>query len=436
MNPEKFLNSLVNYEKIQGYNYNLKNYKKFLEIVDSPQNKLKNVILIGGTKGKGSVTAILNSCLIANGYKVGLYTSPHLKRVNERIRVNNINISKKDLEKYIKQIKPYVKKEKGIRTFFEVLTTIAFLHFFKEKTDFTVLEVGLGGRLDATNVTSPLMSTITKIGYDHMVSLGNRLSQIAFEKAGIIKRRGRLISVHQRPSAERILKKITNLRESFLIFAEDQHKIKVIEESIMGSRLKIKGELGKFEVFLPLVGRHQIQNLSLALAMLSELKKMGFKINISSIKKGIRKTELHGRFEIISPKSHALREQAKRPLIIYDCAHNQDSFEALDKNLKLLRPKKFSLIFGCKKNKNIKYCLQNIFPKAKEVVIVQAKDPPGMEPIDIYEMAKRYQKNLIIAPSVKRAIEYLKAKANNNSAIIITGSFYLWPEISINFSRY
>ncbi|MCK4453725.1 hypothetical protein KAU59_05170, partial [candidate division WOR-3 bacterium] len=130
-------------------------------------------------------------------------------------------------------------------------------------------------------------------------------------------------------------------------------------------------------------------------------------------------TDLHGRFEVLS----------KNPLLIYDCAHNDDSFEALSNNLRLLKTKKFSLIFGCKKNKDIQYCLKNIFPRAQEVVLVKAFDPPDMEPHKIYKRAKKYQKNLTIASSVKDAIEYLKTKNSNNTAIIITGTFYLWNEI-------
>jgi len=418
VNPEKFLDSLIDYEKRHGYNYSLKKYVKFLLRIDAPHRKLKNTILIGGTKGKGSTAAILNSCLIANGYRVGLYTSPHLEKVYERIKVNNINISRKQLGTHIDYMKPHIRKERGIRTFFEVLTTVAFLYFLKKKTDFSIFEVGLGGRLDATNATTPLVSVITKIGYDHTQSLGNTLSQIAQEKAGIIKKGIRLITTHQRPSAAKVLKKIVNLRRTSIIFAEDKHTINVMKESIRGSHVRITGEIGTFNAFLPLTGTHQIENLLIALAVLSELKTMGFHIEPIAVKRGIQRTELHGRFEIVSHK----------PLIIYDCAHNQDSFEALDRNLAFLKTRNVFLIFGCKKNKTIGYCLQNIFPQAREVVLVPIGNPLGMDPSDVYKIAKKYQKNLIIEPSVKQAVRHLKAKICKNSAIVITGSFYLWPK--------
>jgi dihydrofolate synthase/folylpolyglutamate synthase len=420
VNPEKFLDSLIDYEKRHGYNYSLKKYVTFLQKIDSPHKKLKNTILIGGTKGKGSTAAILNSCLIAHGYRVGLYTSPHLEKIYERIKINNINISKKQLATHIDYMRPHIRKARGIRTFFEVLTTAAFLYFLKKKTDFSIFEVGLGGRLDATNATMPLMSVITKIGYDHTQSLGKKLSQIAHEKAGIIKRGIKLITIHQRPKVEDVLKKTAKIRKAPVIFAENKHKINVISESIHGTHLSITGELGTFKTFLPLVGHHQIENLLLALAILNELKNMGFKIAPLAVKRGIISTELHGRFEIVS----------HRPLIIYDCAHNQDSFEALARNFAFLKIKNIFLIFGCKKNKTIGYCLQKIFPQAREVVLVPINNPLGMDPRDIYKKAKKYQKNLTFMSSMKGALGYLKNKVDSNSVIIITGSFYLWNEIT------
>gem|GEM_PF-359558 len=517
MNPEEFFNSLVDYEKIPGYNYKLNDFIEFLAKFDSPQKKLNNVIHIAGTKGKGSTAAMISSCLESCGYRVGLFTSPHLKRINERIKINNIEISNQDLMKYIKLIRPYIKRKHGASpvkyrklsgappikhhefhrasTYFEVLTTIAFLHFLKKKTDFSILEVGLGGRLDSTNVTHPIISVITKIGYDHTDLLGNRLSQIAREKAGIIKpphiprpqvdilknshfpgsrafrlvkshfpgsrafrlvksheipahsdgrkrptpenrqpeverdktRYGQLITIHQRSSVEQVIKKVAKKQRNKITFAENQHNIKILNQRIKGSHLKINGEIGKFNTFLPLPGNHQVENLQIAMSVLNELRKKGFKITVPAIQKGIKRTDLHGRFEIISPKSLALRERAKKPLIIFDCAHNQDSFEALEKNLNLLNLKDLYLIFGTNRNKDIKYCLKYIFPRAKEVLLVKADNPRAMEPIDLYKKAKKYQKKLTIAPSVQSAIEYIKTKPNHNPTIIITGSFYLWP---------
>uniref|UniRef100_A0A7C4X9T4 tetrahydrofolate synthase n=1 Tax=candidate division WOR-3 bacterium TaxID=2052148 RepID=A0A7C4X9T4_UNCW3 len=454
MNPEKFLNSLVNYERTPGYKYDLEAYKEFLENLGSPQKNLKNVILIAGTKGKGSTATILSSCLIATGYNVGLFTSPHLKRINERIKVNGQEISNKEMAEFIEAIKPHInfKTKIGARTFFEVLTTIAFFYFALKKVDFAILEVGLGGRLDATNVFHFHIPVITRIGYDHMNLLGNSLTQITYEKAGIIpdnrhkmpdnqkfplnspfikgERRGLVITIHQRPSVELVLKKVARERNHQIIFADELHKIKIKKMALSRTELDIKGKLGNFEASLSLPGRHQIENLQIVLAVLNLLRERGFNFELSKIKKGIAVAKLPGRFEIVS----------KKPLIIYDVAHNEDSFRALNRNLKLIRNpdsppllkeglEKLYLIFGCSKDKDINYAIKNIFPKAKEILLVRANNPRAMEPIEIYKRAKRYQKNLVIAGSVKRALEYLKLRLDKDSSIIVFGSFYLYSEL-------
>ncbi|MEO0096367.1 MAG: folylpolyglutamate synthase/dihydrofolate synthase family protein [candidate division WOR-3 bacterium] len=466
MKVEEFLNSLVNYEKVPGYKYDLEAFKGFLKRLGSPQEKLKNVILIAGTKGKGSTATMINSCLIGSGYKVGLFTSPHLMRITERIRINNQEITEKEMEKYIRIIKPHInfKTRIGARTFFEVLATIAFMHFVEKKVDFAVLEVGLGGRLDATNVFNSHIPVITRIGYDHMNLLGNKLSEIAYEKAGIItealqtagtdferqhgfgnqscltindkrhterfsqppnvkrKNCGTVITIHQRPSVNRVLQRAVRERKYQLIFADDLHKIIIRNMTIRGNELSVNGMLGRFELFLPLIGRHQIENLQIALAVLYELQKRGFKIKISNIKTGIKNAKLSGRFEILSEK----------PLIIYDVAHNEDSFKALLDNLKLLLEytNKIYLIFGCNKDKEINYAIKNIFPLAQEVLLVKANNPRAMEPLEIFNRAKIYQENIIIATSIKNALEYVLEKIDCKSVVTVFGSFYLYSDLS------
>jgi len=415
--PQDFLHSLIDYEKTVGYDYDLEAYQRFLEHFDAPQKELSNVILIGGTKGKGSTAAILSACLINGGYRVGLYSSPHLCRINERIRVNNKNISDAELEDYLTRIRPYVITKKGARSFFEALTTVAFLHFLQKQVDFAILEVGLGGRLDATNATHPLISVITRIGYDHTSLLGARLSQITNEKAGIIRENGKLITIHQRPDAEKILKKVAKERNSSIVFADEQHDIKLTGRSLRGSNVSITGRIGDIEAFLPLAGEHQIENLSLALTVLFDLKTMGYYLDLDTIKQGIENTQLHGRFEVLSEK----------PLIIFDCAHNQDSFQALDKNIQALNIRDFCLVFGANKDKDISYCLKNIIPKAKEVFLAKSENPRAVEPGDLLARAKRYNSKITICNSVNEAV----TAANKNSEgrpIIITGSFYLWQK--------
>ncbi|MCK4941134.1 bifunctional folylpolyglutamate synthase/dihydrofolate synthase [candidate division WOR-3 bacterium] len=413
--PISFLYSLIDYERIIGYDYDLEAYRDFLGRLGAPHKKLKNIILIAGTKGKGSTAAIINACLMESGYRVGLYTSPHLRRMNERIRVNNKSISDRELNKHISNIRPRIKGKHRARTFFEILTTIAYLHFLSKGTDFAILEVGLGGRLDATNATDPLVSVITRIGYDHTNLLGTRLSQITHEKAAIIRRNGKLITIHQRPVVEKILRKVAKDRNCNIIFADELHDVRVINRSIKGSGIHVSGKVGNFKTFLPLIGTHQIENLSGALSVCAELRQTGFELDQTATREGIEKTELRGRFELISDN----------PPVIFDCAHNKDSFQALEKNLQTLNIRNFYLIFGTNKDKDIRYCLKYIFPKAKEVFLVRTDNPRAVCPQELIRKARRYQKNLTFAKSVKHALSTIKKK-DSSTAIIITGSFYLW----------
>lgn len=413
-----FLYSLIDYEKVSGYDYDLDAYKDFLTAFGSPQQHLKNVILIGGTKGKGSTAAILSSALQGSGYRVGLFTSPHLVEMNERIKTDGQSISDADFDRQLLRIMPVVKKNKGARSFFETLTTVAYLHFLEKHIDVTLLEVGLGGRLDATNAANPLVSVITRIGYDHTNLLGTRLGQITGEKAGIIREGGTLITILQRPTAARVLRNATRTKKSKMVLAHEQHEIKVLEISIDGSKLRVSGKLGCFDLFLPLVGSHQIENVSLSLATLYELQTNGLPLHIDGLRNGIAKTCLHGRFEVVR----------KKPLIIFDCAHNEDSFKALEQNLIAFSIKDFYLVFGTNRDKDYKYCVRRIFPKAREVILVKADNPRAVEPAEILTHAAKYQKNIAVGTSVKEALKVLTERQRKPKPIIITGSFYLWQE--------
>ncbi|UCG29597.1 MAG: bifunctional folylpolyglutamate synthase/dihydrofolate synthase [candidate division WOR-3 bacterium] len=413
-----FLYSLIDYEKVVGYGYNLEAYKNFLDNFNSPHENLNNVILIGGTKGKGSTAAIISSCLQSNGYRVGQYTSPHLKDINERIKLDEQSISDSDFDRHLQEIMPVITKKRGARSFFEALTTVAFLYFLEKQVDFTVLEVGLGGRLDATNAANPLLSVITRIGYDHTNLLGKRLDQITREKAGIIREGGTLITLHQKPTVEKLLSKITKEKRSKIIFAQDRHAVEILTQSLKGIELSVDGELGNFDLFLPLAGTHQIENTAIALAVLSELQKLGFRLGTDSIRQGIKNTRLHGRFDVISTN----------PLIIFDCAHNEDSFRALEQNLHRFRVRDFYLVFGSNRDKDIRYCLKNIFPKAKEVFLVKADNPRALDPAEIFTRAAKYQKNITKGNSVRQIIDLLKKRKEKPLTIVVAGSFYLWQK--------
>ncbi len=260
MRPEAFLNTLVDYEKTPGYNYDLDAFRLFLDTAGIPYRKLNNVIHIAGTKGKGSVAAMVSACLTACGYRVGSFTSPHLGRMNERIMINGHQISDRRLAALVHRLAPYLEHRRSTRTFFEAITAIAFCHFNAHRVKFNVLEVGLGGRLDATNVTEPIISVITRIGYDHTQLLGNTLQEIAAEKAGILKPGGTLITTQQRYSVLRTLRALARTRRNRIIMADKQHCIAVQKYSLRGMGLRVSGRLGTFTAFLPLVGQHHARD--------------------------------------------------------------------------------------------------------------------------------------------------------------------------------
>jgi dihydrofolate synthase/folylpolyglutamate synthase len=415
VNPEQYLNSLINYETTPGYDYDLNAFRALCEQLGSPHTRLKNVIHIAGTKGKGSVAAVLGACLAAHGYKVGMFTSPHLARVNERIKVNGQEISDSQLNRYLQKIRSQIDLIPVTRTYFEVLTACAFLHFIACRTDFSILEVGLGGRIDSTNIAFPLVSVITRIGYDHTNLLGRTLNTIAAEKAGIIKENTQLITIHQRPAVNAVLHRVARARSAPISYADDAHSISIADRSLRGSNIRIRSPLGNFNAFLQIAGDHQIENLKLCLSVLRFLKDKGFSVNARLIKKGCGQVKLHGRTETIS----------KKPLILFDCAHNEDSFKALNRYLQRMHLKRFIIIFGSSTGKDFRYCFKHILPKAQAALLVRAPHPRAVNPLILYAQARHYQKNCTICNTVQAALAYAQT-LSPPEPVIITGSFYLW----------
>lgn len=416
MNASGFLNRLINYEKIPGYDYDLDGFRRFLANFNNPHYQIPNVIHVAGTKGKGSVAALLRSCLSACGYRVGSFTSPHLSSVHERIQVGDYQIPESDLNAYIKQIKPYIKKEQRARTYFEVLTTIAFLYFIDLQTEFNIFETGLGGRLDSTSVVKPIITVITRIGYDHQNLLGFNLPEIAKEKAGIIKSGIPLILARQRPSAAQVLERTARKKGAPFVYSDAYHTIRVLNVDIRGTKVHVVGRLGDFTLCLPLIGYHHAENLSIALAILCELRDLGSRLPLKNIIRGISHTALRGRFDIVS----------HRPLIIFDCAHNRDSYEALFRTIQDLKINNFNLVFGTSEGKNFDYCTRHIVPCAREIILVRADHPRAIEPLLLASQMRSSNKHITIVPAMKRALEYIQNPPCSKHTTIITGSFYLW----------
>jgi dihydrofolate synthase/folylpolyglutamate synthase len=409
----KILYSLINYErdKAKYQEFKLEKFKNFLKEISHPEEKLSNVILIAGTKGKGSTATMLSNCLTACGIKTGLFTSPHLLSWRERIRINNQMIPTREFCEIFSNILPLIKEHK--LTFFETLTAIAFLYFLREKTEWTVLEVGLGGRLDATNVVSPRIAIITRIGFDHTELLGETLTAIAREKAGIIHPNSTVVTFHQTPEVLAVIKKQAKENESKVV-TENLIDRSSIRLNKFGSSFKMKGE--EIPFFLPLLGAHQIENVELVLAALSEIKREEKRVSWEKVREGLKRVYIPARCELIS----------SQPPIMIDCAHNPDSAFALKEVIEKILRKRALFVFGVARDKKVEEMLEILSPVGR-YFFTQARHPRAL-PI---EVLASYGKKLNLKFSAKKNVaQAIKtALANQGKEIlVITGSFYVVGE--------
>jgi dihydrofolate synthase/folylpolyglutamate synthase len=424
LSAERFLNSLINYERSKTFDYNfkLRNFQKFLDSIGNPERRLSNVILIAGTKGKGSTAAFIESALRASGLKTGLYTSPHIFSIKERIKVNNIEIAPKDLDRLTGKIKLQAKRFDI--TFFEAITAIAFLYFIGKKTDYTVLEVGLGGRLDATNVVTPKVSVITRIGYDHTDLLGKTLGKISREKAGIIHPESFVVIAKQRPTALKVIKdKIRECKNNY-IESEKAFKVKNIRTSISGTEFSVtnirigfpvlsKPVSGKRKYKIKLIGKHQVENTCTALAVLQYLQKQDQRITGKGITFGLESADILARSQIIS----------KNPTIIIDGAHNPESILALCDVIHNIIKKKV-IIFGSSQGKLVEKMIKILAPVTSKFILTQSTNPRAIPSSEIAKIIKPSKIPLVVTKSVFEALKQVP----QNEPFIVTGSFYVASE--------
>ena len=413
LNPSAYLDSL-NVDKMR---FGLKAISELLSRLGNPQNSYKT-ILIAGTNGKGSTAAMIASILCSAGYKVGLYTSPHLVDVRERIVINGKKISLKEFNWTIAYVKDKIKQPV---TYFEFLTAAAFVYFQRQKVDIAVLEVGLGGRLDATNVCKPLVSVITNIALDHMDYLGNTLDSIAREKAGIIKQNGICITAAKQKIVLEVMKDVCLRRRAKLY--------------CLGRDIKIKKQKNGFLTYqglyrninnltIPLQGDHQLSNAALALAAIELCEKNGFSVDDAAISAGLKNTHWEARLEVLQ----------KQPLFLLDGAHNTAGINVLCRSLK----KEFSyrrliLIFGALADKDYRRMLQKIVPLASIIILTQLKTKRAVPVNDIMETVKKMGYPAIVTENVNQAIEWAQVLATKQDLICATGSFYLAGEVKQAF---
>ncbi len=399
--------------------FNLDRMVALMEALGNPQREYV-ILHVAGTKGKGSVSALSASALQAAGYRTGLYTSPHLQDYTERIQVDGQPISHAALVELVEEIKPAVARIPALTTF-EITTALGFLHFAHQKVEVAVIEVGLGGRLDATNVVTPRVSVITSLSYDHMAVLGNTLAQIAGEKAGIIKPGVPVISAPQRDEALGVLLHVVEEKESSLTLIGRDLFYASGEHSLDGQMVRtwMPGqEPQNFQI--PLLGAHQVENAAVAVAALWKLREKGLAIEEAHIQRGFAEVKWPGRFELLR----------RQPPVVLDSAHNRDSALRLRQTLDDYFPGwPVILIFCALEDKDIPGILDELKPRLERVVATQADHPRAPSAEWIAEQVKLAGVPVSVetpaAGALKRALEL----ANNRALVLSAGSVAFAGEI-------
>ena len=432
----KYLFNRTNYEQEKHLRYNvdtfnLKRMEHLLSLVGNPHTKV-DTVHIAGTKGKGSTATMLAKMIEANGYKVGLYTSPHVVDLHERIIVNSEMISRTAMLGLLNRIYKAVEtvSKTSAPTFFEIMTAIAFMHFADSKADVAVIETGMGGRLDSTNVIKPKVVGITNLSFDHQKQLGNTIGEIAKEKAGIFKPGVPIVTVQQDPDAMRVLKaQAAAVKAPFSVTGVDidfSHRFETSSEHGPHNRVCLTTPTSKFEhLRVPLLGIHQAINCGLALAMLDKLKGCGFDIDNDKSIAGLAKVKLPGRMEMI----------CEDPRILIDGAHNAASIRALMYAIGQSIPyDSMIVIFGCNEDKDAKGMLQELQYGADKVVFTRSNSAKAMSPDELVEMyAAISGKMCQSAPAIGEALRLAKSAVDKEDLICITGSFYLIGQAKVRF---
>jgi dihydrofolate synthase/folylpolyglutamate synthase len=407
----------------KGIKPGLKRVEAFLDRLGNPQQSLC-AIHVAGTNGKGSTCAILASVLRSAGYSVGLYTSPHLVTFNERIRVNDEKISDTEIARFIHKYRPLI--EEIDPTFFEVTTAMALAYFKHKKVDLAVIETGLGGRLDATNVLRPLLTVITPIGKDHQEFLGNRLGQIAREKSGIAKTSVPCLVAAQSAYVRKVLKEDIGRRLAYYHYAPKLCVVTVEKQFIEGQIVNIhSGDWQLNRVRLNLTGDYQIINLQTAMAGLGLLNKI--MLTPEQVRQGVERTTWHGRLEILS----------RQPLILYDVGHNLHGISYVLNSLqKILPDRKFQIILTLGEKKKIATLGQILRRVADRLYISEI--PNGKSaPADRVAQEVRHQfpaKNVIVEPSLTKVLKNVVQNLSSDDNLLILGSHYIAP-IVYNFFK-
>lgn len=435
-----YLYSFVDYSLERSYRYSaelfdLERMRVLLHGLGDPHQAFPS-FHIAGTKGKGSVTAMIASSLKAAGYRTGMYTSPHLLQFTERIQIDGEPIPGQALADLVNEVEPHVARVPNLTTY-EIVTAVAFLYFARQGVNAGAIEVGLGGRLDATNVLTPVVSVICSLSYDHMHLLGDRLSDIAREKAGIIKPGVPVIMAPQQREAEMVVEQVARAQAAPLIrvghdwlFAPGWHDLNgqslyiwpASEQPLMDTFVASAGEEEwvppRYET--PLLGHHQVVNAAVARAAMHVAGERGLPVPETAIQAGLRSVRWPGRFQVLSHD----------PAVVVDSAHNRDSALKLRIALDDYFPGQLvTLIFGASSDKDIEGMFIELAPRVSRVIVTQAVHPRAADPAEVAALAHSHGLKTETVIPVKAALERALAVARPNEVVLSAGSLFVSGEI-------
>ena len=436
-----YLYDFINYETLpmsrDAAHFDLRRMDELMQRLGNPHQAARSVH-VAGTKGKGSTAAMIVSVLTAAGYTTGLNTSPHLIDLRERIKVDGEFIAEAELVNLVEKLRPEfdtVRRQAtyGELTTFEVLTALAFYYFREKGVDFQVMEVGLGGRLDATNIINPEVGVITTIGFDHTEVLGNSLTEIATQKAGIIKPGNVVVLSSQPEEAARAIESVAADRGAKLIRVGRDVTWRSVDFDLSGQRFEVKGRLGDYRLSIPLLGDHQLGNAATAVAALEVLAERGFHISGDSINKGLQEVNWPGRFQVIH----------RNPFIVVDGAHNLESMQRLKATLGqyfglsdegvesregVPYVDRSILIFGASLDKELGGVISELYPLFDKVLVTHSCHPRAAAPEAIIGEFTKQGVGPMVTADVPGALSLAESLAGNNGLICVTGSLFVVGE--------
>ena len=471
----EFLDGLVNYEKLSKprTEFKLDNIRRLLELAGNPHERMRSVILVAGTKGKGSVCYMLDAALRGCGLSTGMFVSPHVIDVRERIQLGGRPISKSLFASLVSRLAPFVASSSSdlqtanckLQTrvsvsYFEFTTAMAFVLFAEQQPDYSIVEVGLGGRLDATNLSDPKVSVITRIGYDHLKVLGNTLTKIAGEKAGIMRRGRPVIISEQQPEALAALRRKAGETGARLRLAPSVVSVQSVLSTAAGTSLRVRSRFGSGAIRLPLLGLHQVENCRTALAVLGELAKDDERIEFDLVARGLGAVSIPARCQVVRRSSSIVgrrgpRRTAHRSSFVYivDSCHNPESGRALANVLRDCLPLlvssaplrnrestienrkclKVVLVYGSLTGKLVAKTVAPLAPFIEKAILVQPDSPRAMPVAELSRIFSRLHIPFVTADSVRSALSLARTSSfiphPSSLPIVVAGSFYLAGEV-------